>query len=49
MYLKSDISFYVFHVVCGLHYDIVSSHARTTVVPLGQHHVELAAEPPQFS
>ena len=21
MYLKSDILFYVFHVVCGLHYD----------------------------
>ena len=25
MYLKSDISFYVFHVVCGLHYDNASS------------------------
>ena len=23
MYLKSDILFYVFHVVCGLHYDNV--------------------------
>ena len=23
MYLKSDILFYIFHVLCGLHYDTV--------------------------
>ena len=28
MYLKSDILFYVFHVVCGLHYDNVFMHVR---------------------
>ena len=26
MYLKSDILFYVFHVVCRLHYDSVTNH-----------------------
>ena len=26
MYLKSDILFYVFHVVCGLHYDTVADY-----------------------
>ena len=30
MYLKSDILFYVFHVVCGLHYDTHPSRTRTS-------------------
>ena len=30
MYLKSDILFLVFHVVCGLHYDIHPLRTRTS-------------------
>ena len=36
MYLQSDISFYVFHIVCGLHYDtaarMVEEHAQSKMI-----------------
>ena len=35
MYLKSDILFYVFHVVCVLHYDIVEVHRELAKVSMG--------------
>ena len=33
MYLKSDMLFYIFHVVCDLHYDNVVVTTTTTIVP----------------